>query len=323
MKNSKISSTEVPINVVVVGSINCDLTTYVPHFPAKNQTVMAKNSILSMGGKGVNQAVAAAQEGGKVSFVGCVGDDAFADNAIQYMQSHQINTDHVRRIDNAPTGTASILVTDQHDNMIAVSPGANWQLTIEDVIKAEAVIRNADVVIVQLEVPPETVQTALELSRKHHVLSILNPAPAADIASSLYPLADIVTPNESEAAELTGIAVDDMDGVAQAAKIMLSEGVKQVVITLGDRGSYIASQNIQAHIAPFTVDALDPTGAGDVFNGVLAVARARDLPLLEAVTRASAAAALSVTKPLAQGAAPNGHQINQFLQLNSDRLKSA
>jgi ribokinase len=318
MKNSKVNSTEVPINVVVVGSINCDLTTYVTNFPTINQTVMARNSILSVGGKGVNQAVAAAQDGAKVSFVGCVGDDAFGDSAIQYMHSHQINTDHVRRLESIPTGTASILVTDQHDNMIAVSPGANWQLTIEDVTKAESVIRNADVVIVQLEVPPAAVKTALELSRKYNVHSILNPAPAAGIATSLYSLADIITPNESEAAELTGTEVDDLEGIAQAAKIMLSEGVKQVVITLGERGSYIASKSIQTLIPPFPVDALDPTGAGDVFNGILAVGISRDIPLYKAVKRASAAAALSVTKALAQGAAPDSEEIDHFLQLNSD-----
>lgn len=317
MKNSQIDSLVPPVKVVVVGSVNCDLTTYLTDFPLKNQTVMAKKSILSIGGKGGNQAIAAAKDGANVSFIGCVGDDLFASNALNYLHSHQINTDNIRAIKNESTGTASILVTDQRENIIAVAPGANWLLTVEDVYNSEALIREADVVIVQLEIPAEVVKVALELSRKHHVLSVLNPAPAADYAKSLYSLADIVTPNETEAAELTGIEVKDNDSVIEAANIMLSEGVKQVVITLGERGSYVASNEIQQFISPFLVEALDPTGAGDVFNGVLAVARARKQPFIDAVVRASAAAALSVIKPLAQDAAPDHQQINQFLQLNA------
>ncbi|WP_166421980.1 ribokinase [Paraglaciecola sp. 20A4] len=317
MKKSQIDNLGRPVKVVVVGSVNCDLTTYLTDFPLKNQTVMAKKSVLSIGGKGVNQAIAAAKDGANVSFIGCVGDDLFASNALNYLHTHQINTDNIRRIKNQSTGTASILVTEQRENIIAVAPGANWLLTVEDVYNAEELIRQADVVIVQLEIPAEVVKVVLELSRKHHVLSVLNPAPAADYAKSLYSLADIVTPNETEAAELTGIEVKDNDSVVEAANIMLSEGVKQVVITLGEKGSYVASNEIQQLISPFSVDALDPTGAGDVFNGVLAVARAQKLPFIDAVVRASAAAALSVTKPLAQDAAPDHQQINQFLQLNS------
>ncbi|WP_339720996.1 ribokinase [uncultured Paraglaciecola sp.] len=317
MKNTQNDNLVLPVKVIVVGSINCDLTTYLTDFPLKNQTVMAKKSTLSIGGKGVNQAIAAAKDGANVSFIGCIGDDLFASDALNYLRSHQINTDNIRSIENESTGTASILVTDQRENIIAVAPGANSQLTIEDVYKAEALISQADVVIVQLEIPADVVKATLELSRKYHVLSVLNPAPAADYAKSLYSLADIVTPNETEAAELTGIDVKGNDGVVEAANIMLSEGVKQVVITLGEKGSYIASNNTLQFIPPFIVEALDPTGAGDVFNGVLATAIARKLSFTEAVLRASAAAALSVIKPLAQDAAPDHQQINQFLQTTS------
>jgi ribokinase len=317
MKNSQIDNLVPPVKVVVVGSVNCDLTTYLTDFPLKNQTVMAKKSILSIGGKGVNQAIAAAKDGANVSFIGCIGDDLFASKALNYLHSHQINTDNIRAIKNESTGTAAILVTEQRENIIAVAPGANWLLTVEDVYNSEALIRESDVVIVQLEIPAEVVKVVLELSRKHHVLSVLNPAPAADYAKSLYTLADIITPNETETAELTGLEVKDDKSVIEAANIMLSEGVKQVVITLGERGSYVASNEAQQLIPPFFVEALDPTGAGDVFNGVLAVARARKQPVIDSVVRASAAAALSVVKPLAQDAAPDHQQINQFLQHNS------
>ncbi len=316
MKQSQMDNAKVPVNVVVIGSINCDLTTYLKAFPLKNQTAMAEQSILSIGGKGVNQAVAAAREGANVSFIGCVGNDMFADKALGYLHKHRVNTDCIRRVDKFSTGTASILVTNQHDNMIAVAPGANCQLTVEDVNKAEQLISRADVIIVQLEVPSETVKAALLLARKYHILSVFNPAPATDDAKSLYSLADIVTPNETEAAQLTGVAIEGVKGASQAGDIMLCEGVNQVVITLGGQGCYICSDSTQQFIPPFDVEVKDPTGAGDVFNGVLAVGRARGIPLQQAVIRASAAAALSVSKPLAQDAAPATIHIDQFLQSN-------
>lgn len=314
MKKSHISHLNKTLKVVVVGSINCDLTTYLTDFPLKNQTIMAKNSVLSMGGKGVNQAVSAARDGAKVSFVGCIGDDLFATNALNYLHSHNIDTHHVRAITGAATGTASIFVTDKKENMIAVAPGANWLVTVEDVLKAEELISQADAVIVQLEIPPEVVKATLALTKKHHVLSVFNPAPAADYAKSLYGLADIVTPNETEASELTGIEVIDNESIIESANKMLSEGVKQVVITLGENGCYIASEQVKQFIPQFQVDAIDPTGAGDVFNGVLAVACAKGAPLPSAVVRACAAAALSVTKPQAQDAAPCSEQIDQFIK---------
>jgi len=317
MKYTQTNSLKNPVNVVVVGSINCDLTTYVSDFPIRNQTIMANNSVLSVGGKGVNQAVAAAKDGAKVSIVGCVGDDVFADKAVNYLRLHKINTLYVRRIQGIPTGTASIMVTEKQENLIAVSPGANWQLTVEDVGNVEELISKADVVIVQLEVPPETVRATLALCRKHDVLSVLNPAPAANYAKSMYSLADIVTPNETEASVLTGIDVSGLEGVSEAANVMLSQGVNQVIVTLGERGSFIASDDIKKFLPSYSVDVIDPTGAGDVFNGVLAVSIAAGLPLIDAVIRSSAAAALSVTKPQAQNSAPDTNQIDRFIQLNS------
>jgi len=279
---------------------------------------MANNSVFSIGGKGVNQAVAAARDGGNVSFVGCVGDDIFSNNALRYLHSHHIITDHVRRVKDTPTGTASIFVTTKGENIIAVSPGANWMLTVDDVYAAEDIINRADVVIVQMEIPPETVKAVLMLSRKKNVLSILNPAPASSHAKSLYSLADIVTPNETEASQLTGIDVVGITGTEEAASVMLSEGVSKVVITLGKQGSYIASGTITKFTPSFPIDAIDPTGAGDVFNGVLAVAIASGMSLQNAVIRASAAAALSVTNPMAQDAAPDRHKIDVFLKSSSE-----
>jgi ribokinase len=320
MKNYNQNICNKTVEIVVVGSINLDITSYLTCFPEINQTVMASDSVQSMGGKGLNQAIAAACDGANVSFVGCIGEDQFGDRALEYLKSNNINTNHVRRVSGKSTGTASILVTEKGENMIAVASGANGDLMPEDIYLAKNLISQADVLIVQLEVPKETVKTALSLAKKYQVLSIFNPAPAVDFAKEFFYLADIVTPNETETAMLTGVSPLSDNGPSVPAKIMMAGGVKQVVITLGGEGCFIQSSTVSELLAPFDVDMVDPTGAGDVFNGVLAVGLGSGLSLKDAAIRASAAAALSVTKSMAEGAAPRTSAIDHFLNKNSQKL---
>ena len=173
--------------IVVVGSINCDLTCYLESFPKKHETVLAKRSSQSLGGKGLNQAVAAARAGANVSFVGCVGEDQFGARALEYLVDNGIDTQHVRREPTMPTGTASIVVTDQGKNFIAVALGANACVNLADVANADEVIRQADVLVVQLEIPAEAIKAALSTAATHNVLSILNPAPATEFARENVP----------------------------------------------------------------------------------------------------------------------------------------
>ena len=303
-------------NIVVVGSINFDFTSYVTDFPEPAQTLLANKSLQAMGGKGLNQAVAAACAGAQVTMVGCVGNDELGSKAINYLAANNINTKHVRKDENSNTGTASIFVSEQGQNMIVVNVGANACLTAEDIINAESVISKADVLITQLEVPEEAVKAALLMAKKHDVTSILNPAPAADFAKKLLPLVDIVTPNELETLELVGIDPTQELGAENAAKKFMKEGVNNVVITLGEYGSYIASESLSTSIPAFDVEVTDTTGAGDVLNGVLAAKLGGGLPLDLAVIQASIAAAISITRPMAQGSAPTNAEIMAFIEQN-------
>ncbi len=318
--------------IVVVGSINCDLTTYVTAFPKPHETMLGKRAAFTLGGKGLNQAIAAVRAGGSVVMVACVGDDHFGSLAIEHLNKHNVGTEHVHTISQCATGTANILVDDLAQNMIVVAAGANAKLTIEHINAAEQEIAAADMLVVQMEVPFEAVLAALTLAQKYAVPTIFNPAPASIDALELLPLATIFTPNEIEMEFFSNIYPDNHDNISRGVELLQAKGAKIVVITRGSEGCSIAIDESLAHLNAYPVEAIDSTGAGDVFNGVLAVALVAVSKIFNgvidsrvmgfAVQRASAAAALSVTKASAEGAAPSAFEIESFLVRMAEKSKA-
>lgn len=299
--------------IVVVGSSNTDMIIKVPRIPKPGETILGGTFTTAAGGKGANQAVAAARAGGDVTLIACVGRDLFGEEALRGFREEKINVDYIRRVDDVPSGVALIFVAADGENSIAVASGANASLTPRDIYNAEAAFVNADILVLQLETPLETVRAAAELAAEYHVRTILNPAPAQPLPDDLWPHITLLTPNESEAELLTGIRVDSEATAKEAAQILLNKGVSAVLLTLGARGAFIASGEYYQMAPGFPVAAVDTTAAGDVYNGALAVALARGDDLYQAVIYANAAAALSVTRLGAQPSAPRAAEIEAFL----------
>ena len=298
-------------SIVVVGSSNTDMVIQLERIPRPGETILGGRFVMAAGGKGANQAVAAARAGGDVTFVARVGRDMFGDEALAGFRKDDICVDHVFRDKESPSGVALIFVAGDGENSIAVASGANGNLSPADVRKARQAIAAASVLVMQLETPLGTVQTAAEIAAEAGVPVILNPAPACQLPDELLRLVSILTPNETEAELLTGIAVTDDATAERAADSLLARGVKTVIITLGPRGAFVAGEEFRGMVPGFEVKAVDTTAAGDVFNGALAVALAREQPLAEAVRFANAAAAISVTRLGAQPSAPKRKEIKE------------
>ncbi len=302
-------------NIIVVGSSNTDMVVKVPALPRPGETVLGGAFYTAAGGKGANQAVAAARAGGAVTFVACVGDDAFGAQAVQGFEDDGIDTAYVFKVPAAPSGVALIMVDGSGENSIAVASGANALLRPQHVEQARDVIAGAGVLLAQLETPLETVAAAIELAARHGVRVILNPAPAQVLDEAILQHVSVLTPNVSEATLLTGLPLDDdASRLDDAATALLSMGVGAVLITLGARGLYMAAPGIREQLPAFLVQPEDTTGAGDVFNGALAVALAEQQPLRDAARFAAAAAALSVTRRGAQPSAPRRDEIVRLLR---------
>ncbi len=299
--------------IVVVGSSNTDMIIKVHTIPKPGETVIGGRFSTAPGGKGANQAVAAARAGGNVSFIARVGNDMFGKQAIEGFRADRIDVSRVIVDPSAPSGVASIFVDAQGQNSIAVASGANANLSPQDIQKAADLIASADILVMQLETPVETVRAAAQIARDSNVTVILNPAPAQPLDDELLRCISILTPNESEAQLLTGIPVDSPQTAQKAADILSARGVKVVIITMGEKGALLATQNASAFVPGFKVDAVDATAAGDVFNGALAVAIAEGTPLPKAIRFANAAAALSVTKLGAQPSAPTRTAVERFM----------
>jgi len=296
--------------IVVVGSSNTDMVVSSPTLPRPGETVLGGEFLLAAGGKGANQAVAAARAGGDVTFVGCVGDDVFGEKATRGFRSEGIHTEFVRIEPGCASGVALIMVGPGGENIISVAPGANARLTPGDVEKASHVIASAHCLLLQLEVPLETVARALEIAREHGVLTILNPAPALKLPRELLKLVDVLTPNRTEVAGVLGW--DRTSDVRKAAAALRKAGVRDVIITLGSEGALIVSTTEES-VPAFRVKPVDAVAAGDVFSGTFAVARTEGKGLREAVRFASAAAAISVTRKGAQSSVPKRDEIEELL----------
>jgi len=301
-------------SILVVGSSNTDMIIKLDRIPRPGETILGGAFVTAAGGKGANQAVGAARAGGQVTFIARVGQDMFGDQAVAGFVKDGINVDHVTRDKTHPSGVALIFVAKDGENSIAVAGGANAKLSPADVKKAKAVFAGASVLVMQLETPLETVQAAADLAVKAGVPVILNPAPAQPLPDKLLKCVSILTPNETEAELLTGIAVTDEVSAAAAAKKLRDRGVQTVIITLGARGAYVATKSGGQLVPGFKVKAVDTTAAGDIFNGAFTVALAEGKPLDLAVRFAHAAAAISVTRLGAQPSAPTRREIEKFLK---------
>lgn len=301
--------------IVVIGSSNTDMVVTSSKMPLPGETVMGNEFDVIPGGKGANQAVAAARAGGNVSFVAKVGNDDFGKQAIDGYQKDNINTENILIDSVKPTGVAVIIVDENSgQNSIVVAPGSNGNLTVADIEKIESEIKSADVLLVQLEIPIETVQAALGIAKKGNVTTILNPAPAQFLSDELLSLVDIITPNETETQILIGINPVNSKDIKVAAAQLLKKVNQSVIITLGSSGVYFISKNTNGEFVPTTkVDPVDTTAAGDVFNGYFASALANGNSFKKAIQVANAAAAISVTRKGAQPSAPTLLEVEKFI----------
>jgi ribokinase len=302
--------------VVVVGSINTDMTVRVPRIPAPGETVLGRDFQISGGGKGANQAVAAARAGGAVTFVTALGTDDLGERAIANLVREGIDIGLVRRVPGAPSGVALILVDERGENSIAVAAGANSELRPEDVEPLAQTLEDGDVILLQLEIPLVTVEAAMRVAVQHHARIILNPAPAQPLPDTILAAVSLLTPNEWEVEQLTGVISRGQVPLSRAAEALHDHGVRSVLITLGARGVFASADGVQELVPAFRVEAVDTTAAGDVFNGTLAVALVEGQSLRDAVRFSNAAAALSVTRMGAQASAPWRAEIEAFLREN-------
>jgi ribokinase len=303
--------------IVVVGSSNTDMIVKLPHLPKPGETVINGSFAMAAGGKGANQAVAAARAGGDVILLTKVGSDQFGRQALEGFRKEGINIDHVGIDSSSSSGVAVIFVDGRGENSIGVASGANAEFQPSDLSEALDLISSADILLVQLEIPLATVEAAIRCAAQSGVRVILNPAPARKIDAEVLGHVSIITPNQTEAEILSDVPLVDDESLERGAKALHSLGVKTVVITLGGRGAFLAEEGTFERIPAFDVEPVDTTAAGDVFNGALAVSIGEGRSMRDAVRFANAAAALSVQKLGAQPSAPRRTEIADFMKSRS------
>ncbi|MBI5880129.1 MAG: ribokinase [Chloroflexi bacterium] len=302
-----------PARVVVVGSLNMDLIVRTPRMPAPGETILGGRFGTAPGGKGANQAVAAARLGGAVRMIGRVGRDGYGEELRATLARDGVDVARVGVDPDAATGVAFIAVDDSSQNSIIVASGANMRVSAADVDAARDVIAGAGMLVLQLEVPLEANERAIAIARAAGVPVILNPAPARPLPAGLIAQVDYLIPNESEASLLTGVNVSDVASAETAARQLMAQGARTVIVTLGAKGALVVEVGGATLLPPFAVKAVDTTAAGDAFVGALSVALAQGMPLAGAARFASAAGALTVTKPGAQPSLPRLADVQALL----------
>ena len=290
--------------ILIIGSSNTDLVVKTSHIPEPGETILGDNFMIAAGGKGANQAVAASRLGGDVAFIACVGNDMFGRQTLENYKKENMDISHIRTDNAAPSGVALISVAADGENCIVVAPGANTALSTADIDAADALFREADYILMQLEIPMPVIEHAAALGKKYGKKVIINPAPAAPLSDKLLKGLYLITPNKTECRQLTGIEVAGDADLDKAAAILMAKGVENVVITLGSKGSYVRTPSGSSVVPTMKVKAADTTGAGDTYNGALLVALSEGQPLEKAVGFASKAAAISVTRMGAQPSIP-------------------
>ena len=297
--------------IVVIGSCNTDMVINLDRLPLPGETLLGGQFFMNSGGKGANQAVAAARLGGKVIFIAKVGNDPFGIRSIDQYKAEGIGTKHVLVDKEHPSGVALILVDSHGENSIAVASGANARLTPKDIDDAQSAIKDGDIVLMQLETPMETVERAALIAKQERKKVILNPAPAQPLSASLLECLYMLIANETEAEFISGVQITDMNSVARAADIICSKGVENVVITLGSKGAFIKERGAYHQVPALKVKAVDATAAGDTFCGAVCVALAEDKGITEAVEFANRAAAVTVTRMGAQSSLPYRREVER------------
>ncbi|EKO3493565.1 ribokinase [Vibrio fluvialis] len=299
--------------LVVLGSVNADHVLQVPSFPRPGETLHGRNYQVIPGGKGANQAVAAARLKADIGFIACVGDDSFGINIRESFKLDGMNISGVKMQPNCPTGIAMIQVSDSGENSICISAEANARLTAEAIEPDLARIREAKYLLMQLETPIDGIVKAAQVAKEARTNVILNPAPARELPDELLSCVDVITPNETEAEVLTGITVTDDASAQLAADALHRKGIEIVMITLGAKGVWLSQNGRGTLIRGFRVQATDTTAAGDTFNGALVTGLLEEMPLESAIKFAHAAAAISVTRFGAQTSIPNRAEVDAFL----------
>lgn len=295
--------------IVVVGSANTDMVVKAATLPLPGETLLGRTFFMNAGGKGANQAVAAARLGGNVILVAKVGNDIFGKQTIEGLQKENIATDFVFTDDTAPSGIALIMVNEEGENCIVVAPGANANLLPADIETVNA-INEAAIILMQLEIPLATIEAVLIRAKATNQRVIINPAPAQPLSDELLNGLFLITPNETEATLLTGVTVTDQATASKAADIFLNKGVQNVIITLGKQGAYFKNRNEQFKVAAPVVQAKDTTAAGDTFSGALTVALTENMDWQQAIQFAVTAASISVTRLGAQASVPFRNEID-------------
>jgi len=297
--------------ILVAGSLNADLVVRAPRFPQPGETISGEDLQVIPGGKGANQAVAAARLGADVSMLGRVGKDNFGDFLLDNLKANHVDSRLVQR-DDASTGTAIIVVDANGQNSIVLSPGANGKVAASDVEHAS--FSTFDLLLLQLEIPTPTVLSAAKLARENGVRVLLNPAPAKELPAELIALADFIIPNETELSLLTGMEVKDVPSAEKAARTLLERDAQNVIVTLGSKGALIVNKDTSSHVDTFKVDVVDTTAAGDAFIGGFAVSLDSS-SLLNAVRYACACGALATTRFGAQPSLPTKEEVERFMSL--------
>lgn len=307
------------VDILVIGSFMMDLVVRTPRAPENGETIIGNSFSRFPGGKGANQAVAAARLGGKVTMVGKVGSDNFGDEFLHTLTKENIDTKYVERDLTYPTGVGSITLEENGNNRIVVVPGANRQFLVNDLDRIQDLIKQSSILVVQLEMDFDMTKQAVAYADMYDVPVILNPAPAQKLDDELLEKVTYLTPNETEAEILTGIKVDSLESAEAAAKVLLAKGVKNVIVTLADKGALIVNATGTQHIPGYTVKPIDTVAAGDSFNGALAVGVTIGKPLDEVVRFANAVGAIAVTR---EGAIPSLPYINEVLEFMNNQLSN-
>jgi ribokinase len=302
------------MNITVIGSTNTEMIFNAPVIPAAGETVLGSSFAMSPGGRGVNQAIAAARAGGSVVFIGRTGNDIFGEQVLKVLQEDRVDTSFVIRDKALASGMSSIILDARGETGITITAGANSNLSVDDILHGRKAIDKADVVLLQLDIPTETVRIAADMARSSGAKVILNPAPALPVSDELLKSISILTPDALQAEVLTGIHITDERSAELAGRILLERGLNRVIITLRSKGAMVIDNGGAEHVPGFKMKTVDTSAVNDVFNGALAVGLAEEKNFYEAVLFANAAATLSASRSGTLASVPNRREIMEVLK---------